>query len=222
MENAITSEGLLIYIRPIIEYWYYSLIVGVFLIFAAKFVEKISIALLGFLLGINVLFPVLLNQFPKLNEWLSEPAYYQISMLIFGVIVAAVLFALYKSFVFIAGFAVVGLIGYYLSDFVLQFFEIQFSFNPLYLTAAVGIGLGILGGLISSKKSSEVISVMSIIAGSGALSAVIVGFIIKNNIEEKITQPLYSSIFIALFLLIVILGFVWNFRKPKKTGGGES
>ncbi|MCD6104258.1 MAG: hypothetical protein J7J43_00530 [Thermosipho sp. (in: Bacteria)] len=222
MENAITPEGILIYIRPIIEYWYYSLIVGVFLIIAAKFVEKISIALLGFLLGINVLFPVLLNQFPQLNEWLAEPAYYQISMLVFGVIVAAVLFALYKSFVFIAGFGVVALIGYYLSDFALQFFDIQLGFNPLYITASIGIGLGILGGLISSKKSSEVISVMSIIAGSGALSAVIVGFIIRDNVDEKMTEPLYSSIFIGLFLLMVILGFVWNFKNPKKTGGGGS
>ncbi|MDK2886891.1 MAG: hypothetical protein PWP54_1469 [Thermosipho sp. (in: thermotogales)] len=222
MESTITPEGILIYIRPVIEYWYYSLIVGVFLIFAAKFIEKLSIALLGFLLGINVLFPVLLNQFPKLNEWFVEPAYYQISMLVFGVIVAAVLFALYKSFVFIAGFAVVGLIGYYLADFAIQFFKIQLSFNPLYITAIVGIGLGILGGLISSKKSSEVISVMSIIAGSAALSAVIVGFIIRNNIEEKITEPLYSSIFIGIFLLLTVLGFIWNFKKQKNTGGGAS
>ncbi|MBO8161407.1 MAG: hypothetical protein H0Z24_07195 [Thermosipho sp. (in: Bacteria)] len=217
MENAVTPDGLLIYLKPIIELWYYSLIAGLFLVFAAKFVEKISIALLGFIIGINVLFPVLLDQIPKLNEWLSDPAYYQISMLVFGVIVAAVLFALYKSFVFIAGFGVIGLIGYYLADFTIKFFDIQFTFNPLYITATAGIIFGILGGIISSKKSSEVITVMSILVGSAALSAVILGFILGESIQDKITQPLYSSIFIAIFLVLVILGFVWNFRKSKKS-----
>ncbi|SHH47733.1 hypothetical protein [Thermosipho atlanticus] len=217
MENTIIPEGLLVYLRPVIEYWYYSLIIGIFLVFAAKFVEKISIALLGFLLGINVLFPVLLNQFPQLNELLTDPAYYQISMLVFGVIVAAVLFALYKSFVFIAGFGVVGIIGYYLADFTIQFFDIQLNFNPLYITALIGVILGLIGGIISTKKSSEVISIMSIVVGSATLSAVVVGLITRNNIEEKITEPLYSSIFIGVFLALVILGSVWNFKRSKKS-----
>ena len=208
-------EGFENYLQPIFDYWYYSLIVGVFLIFAAKFVERITVALFGFLLGINMLFPVLVEQVPQINEWLSNPTYYQIAMIVFGIITAAVLYALYRTVTFVFGFAIVGILGYYIADFAFKYFNISFSIDPMYIKAGVGIVLGILGGILTFKKSTEIIGVLSILVGSGTITAVIIGFILNGD-YQKISEPLYSSVSIIIFLVLVILGFVINFRKKKE------
>lgn len=203
------------YLRPLFDYWYYSLIAGVFLLFAAKFVEKLSVAIFGFIIGINILFPAIVERVPQIKEWLSNPTYYQISMVVFGVIAAAVLYAIYKSITFIFGFLVVGALGYYIANFIIGYFGITLSFEPLYLYAGVAIVLGILGGIVTYKKSAEVIGVLSILVGAGTISAVIIGFILKGDFS-KIDEPLFSSVAIVIFLILVVLGFVINFKKKKE------
>ncbi|OOC43482.1 hypothetical protein [Thermosipho sp. 1074] len=203
-------ENLQFYLKPLFEYWYYSLISGVFLLFAAKFVEKIAIAVLGFLLGINMIFPVVVEKVPQLNEVLSN--YYQIAMIVVGIITAAVLYALYKSITFIFGFGIVGILGYYLTDIVLKYLNLNINFDPTYIAIGTGLVFGILGGIVTYKKSSEVIGILSVLIGAGTLAVVAMKFISHGDL----TTPLYSSVFLVIFLLLVVIGFVVNFRKKKE------
>ncbi|ABR30671.1 hypothetical protein SU69_04135 [Thermosipho melanesiensis] len=204
-------ENLEFYLKPLLNYWYYSLIAGLFLLFAAKFVEKIAIAILGFLAGINMIFPVLVEKFQQFNDFISN--YYQVAMIIVGIVSAAVLYAFYKSITFIFGFGIIGILGYYISDVIIKSLSISFNFDSLYINLGVGIVLGIIGGILTYKKSSEVIGVLSILIGAGTLAAVTMKFI---SGEKFLSTILYSSIFIVIFLTLVVIGFVINFKKEKE------
>ncbi|QTA37265.1 hypothetical protein JYK00_05845 [Thermosipho ferrireducens] len=220
VSESLNVSDLLTYLKPLVDYWFYTLPVAFFLWVAANYVEKFAIALIGFIAGINFIFPFLMEKFPQLDQWLTTDVSKQVAMVILGILVAAIIYALYRAFVFIAGFLILGIIGYYVIDFVVRYFSISFPAESGYFIFGGAILFGIIGGFFAARKSTEIVSILSIIVGSAVISSTIIAVIIKyiiksEDFEKTFSQPVYSSIFVGLLLVFIILGFVINFGKRK-------
>ncbi|MFN3284420.1 MAG: hypothetical protein ACK40Q_09340, partial [Pseudothermotoga sp.] len=132
------------YLWIMLQSWYVVLPICAFLIFAAKFVEKVSVSLFGFLLGGFVIYPLLYDKFEKFREWVagSELSQY-VAFFVLAVVSAIALYVLFKVFVFLVGFFAGAGVVYYLLDFLIKRFDVLSKTNEFFQNNWFVILLGI-------------------------------------------------------------------------------
>lgn len=217
------------YLWLLMQSWYIVVPICVFLIFAARFVEKISVSLFGFLLGGFVVYPMLCDRFEKFREWVtgSELTQY-VAFFVLGIICAIALYILFKVFVFLVGFFVGGGVVYYLLDFLIKRFDILSRTNQFvqqnWFVILLGIcaAFGIVAGFFAVRKSSSVIAILSLLAASVILSIEVIGWIyfFLSKDQEK-TTALFSStvglvVLLVLSLIVFTLGIYFNFSRKRR------
>lgn len=217
------------YLWLLMQSWYVVIPICVFLIFAARFVEKISVSLFGFLLGGFVVYPMLYDRFEKFREWVtgSELTQY-VAFFVLGIICAIALYVLFKVFVFLVGFFVGGGVVYYLLDFLIKRFDVLSKTNQFiqqnWFVIMLGIcaAFGIITGLLAVRKSSSVIAILSLLAASVILSIEAIGWIyfFLSKDQEKTTALFSSTVglvaLLVLSLVVFALGIYFNFSKRKR------
>lgn len=218
------------YLWLMMQTWYVVIPICAFLIFAAKYVEKVSVSLFGFLLGGFVIYPMLFDRFEKFRQWAmgSELTQY-VAFFVIGIISAVALYVLFKVFVFLVGFFAGAGVVYYLLDFLIKRFDLLSKTNEFvqknWFVVLLGLCavFGIFFGFFAMKKSSSVIAVLSLVAASVILSILVVGwlyFLITNDQEKTI--ELFSTkagivVLLVLSLIIFSLGIYLNFSRKRKT-----
>lgn len=206
-------EGIQELLEKSVDIWYISLPVGVFLVLAAKYVEKLAIFLAGFVLGIIVIFPLTekyIYPFLKLESSKIDSTTSMIIMIVIGIITAALCYALYRSFVFILGALLGFALSYYLLNLLVNLMKLDERIPLEYLGWGIIIAsiiIALIGGITALKRETEVVMLFSIIVGSALTSFVILSllwiglriYIPKN--DWKFLLP-----FIVLFLLLIFAG----------------
>ncbi len=217
------------YLWLLLASWYVIIPICVFLIFAAKYVEKISVSLFGFLLGGFVVYPMLCDRFEKFREWVtgSEMTQY-LAFFVIGILCAIALYVLFKVFVFLVGFFAAAGVVYYLVDFLIKRFDILPKTNEFiqnnWFVILLGICAlaGIISGFFAVKKSSSVIAVLSLLAASVILSIEMIGWIyFLFSKDQQKTSELFSTtaglvVLFMLSLVIFICGIYLNFSRKKR------
>lgn len=225
--------------RPhmILELWYVVLPICVFLVFMARYLEKILMPLLGFLIGSFFVSPLLIDWMGKVEflkdlqqKLLQSTAAHSIFVFIVGVLCGAVLYGLYKIFVFLAGFLAAGALGYFVTRLIVQDRDLgtigQIELRVI-LPFVVGAILGIICGLIAVRKSSQVLAVVSLLVASGLLAFSLVGWayvwITKSPVEQvsKLFEniPIVFSLLVTWLVLLafgLILNFKGRIKRPPK------
>ncbi len=218
--GGIGLEGIQNLLEKSVDVWYISLPVGVFLVLAAKYVEKLAIFLAGFVLGAIVVFPLIekyVYPFLKLDPSKIDPTTSVIIMIVVGILTATVCYAFYRSFVFILGALLGFALSYYLLNLLSNLLKLSEKIQVEYLGWGIiiaSIAVALLGGFTALKKETEVVMLFSIIVGSAltsfvALSLLWIGLSIpipKN--DWKFLLP-----FIILFLLLIFAGMKMGERK---------
>jgi len=206
-------EGIQKLLEKSVDVWYISLPVGVFLVLAAKYVEKLAIFLAGFVLGAIVIFPLIekyVYPFLKLDPSKVDPTTSMVVMIVVGIITAAVCYAFYRSFVFILGALLGFALSYYLLSLLSNLLKLDERIPMEYLGWGIiiaSIAVALLGGFTALKKETEVVMLFSIIIGAAltsfvALSLLWIGLSIHIPKDDwKFLLP-----FIILFLLLVFTG----------------
>lgn len=223
------------YLWIMLQSWYVVIPICAFLIFAAKFVEKVSVTLFGFLLGGFVVYPVLYDKFEKFREWVagSELSQY-VAFFVLAIVSAIALYVLFKVFVFLVGFFAGAGVVYYLLDFLIKRFDVLSKTNEFvqnnWFVILLGIcaAFGIFAGLFAMRKSSSVIAILSLLAASVILSIETIGWIyfLVSNDQEK-TLALFSStaglvVLLVLSMVIFVMGIYLNFSRKRKTQKTEA
>lgn len=232
-------------LRPhmILELWYIVIPICGFIVFAAKYLENILLPLLGFLLGAFFASPFLIEWMGKveflkgLQEKLLQSSTAQlIFVLIVGVLCGAVLYGIYKIFVFLAGFLAAGTLGYYITHLIVQGRDLgavgQFELNVL-IPIGVGALLGIFCGLIAVRNSSKVLAAISMLAASGILAFSLVGWVyvwITKSSTEQVYEVFENRLLvfslIVLWLFMLGLSISFNFvrrrgKQPPQSNGNK-
>ncbi len=228
------------FLKPhvVLELWYLVIPISVFVVLAAKYLENILMPMLGFLLGGFFLSPLLIEWMGKveflkgLQEKLIENSTLNlIFVVVLGVLCGAVLYGLYKIFVFLVGFLAGGALGYFITLIVVRGRELgtvgQFDLNVL-VPVGVGIVLGLICGLIAVRKSAQVLAVISLLVASYLLAFSAVGWLyvwITKSPKQEVSklfesQPIVFAL-IFVWLILLVLGLFLNFRKRARQAPAE-
>ncbi|MCS7175351.1 hypothetical protein [Pseudothermotoga sp.] len=220
-------------LHTVLELWYVVIPICIFIVFAAKYLENILMPLLGFLLGTFFAAPFFIEWmgkvefFKELQEKLLQSSTAQlIFALIVGVLCGAVLYGIYKLFVFLAGFSVAGALGYYAVRLIVQGKDLgtvgQFDLNFL-VPIGCGILLGTICGLIAARNSSKVLALISMIVASGLLAFSIVGWVyvwINRSPVDQVLKIFEDRLLVfsltILWLVVLGLAISFNFRRRVK------
>lgn len=221
MPVNVNASEIVNYMIPLSSYWYLSLPIGFFMIFGARYMEKIGMALLGFLLGINFVFPMLYEKIPAMQEYLAQENYKIIAMVVVGIITAALIYALYKFVVFIAGFLLLGAIGYYGFQLIVQYLDVVERI-PYYtmITIVVAAVLGVIGGFAAFKKSEDTIVILSVIVGAATFSSVLMMLVGKyllkvEDLQVFLKEPWVVGVVLVAIIIFAIIGFRISFSRKK-------
>ncbi|RKX54160.1 MAG: hypothetical protein DRP50_04790 [Thermotoga sp.] len=133
---------------------------------------KLIMALLGFVVGFSMLFPYI-NSFNVVSQFLEKnPNLVLPTQILCGVIIAGAFLSLIKIVGFIAGFLISGFLIKAIFDIVLQnnlasqqAIE-NLPVNPNTLGWLIFIGVGVIGGIIASRKTEFAIGLLSMILGA--------------------------------------------------------
>ncbi len=220
----------------VLDLWFILVPVSFFLIFAATYIERIAMSLVGFVLGSYVLFPLLLDKFEPVREWaLAKETNYWVSLIIVGIFSAIVLYLLYKIFVFLVGFLASGAMTYFVLDMFFKKFDFFSRLNNFvqenWFAILLGISavVGIIGGLFASKKSSSIIGILGMICGSFILAVQTIGWIYylivkdKEKTIELFSRPagLVPLVVLTTIILTLSVGISRKTRKKKEKAPDE-
>ncbi|AEH51699.1 hypothetical protein [Pseudothermotoga thermarum] len=199
----------------VLDLWYILVPIAFFLVFAAKYVERVAISFFGFILGGYVLLPILIERFDKIKNWVSNN--YLIALIIAGLIGAIVLYLLYKIFVFLVGFFVFGAVTYFVVDMIFKNFELTSKLNSFiqenWFAILLGFSavIGVIGGLLAIRKSSTIVAVIGAICGSFILAVEAVGWIYylyTRDMQETINAFSETAVLVVVAILTVVILFL--------------
>jgi len=230
-------------LKTVVENWFIILPLSLFMYFGARFMESVTLFLVGILIGF-------LYISPPVMIWLTNQLELSTAMLnilpyIIAITVAIAFLAIYKIGMFVIMAVVSGGLIYFIltisadaiikakgnmiGDFVM-FLQSDTSF---FVIIGISIGIGIIGGIIGSKESKELFQVSSIILGSLGIVLSIYTFIMASIIQgkfllRKLTRdevnklavdlgPLHLTIIAVIFVVLCIFKLSRSFikRQPK-------
>ncbi|PLV57175.1 hypothetical protein [Thermotoga sp. SG1] len=205
------------FLKLVVENWYFSLPAALFLMFASRYVEHVAFAVLGFVMGINFVFP-LLSKIEVLNNYLSNENVRTIVMVAVGVLTAVVIYVLYKYLVFLAAFVVVSFLAYYVINFMVNSFNIQNVQYMDWIVLGLSVLIGFLAGITAYRKEKDFARMLSVIVGSAVLAALVLQYLAGLFNMEFRPESFFENksmvlFYVSLFLLFVFVASWYTFRK---------
>ena len=220
-------------LSQIINQWYFSIPIAVAFLLASRLFPKIIISVVGFITGIGLVYP-LLSQVEYIKNLIGTNETAQIVfMILTGVVVAAVVFALFKFLFFLVGLLAGFFIGIWLYNIIspgvyasiLENYP-QFS-APAWVPFAFAGFLAVIIGILALISQERAVSLISVVIGALILSfygiywlirlvPVTFGTIdVKNDLIELFDL---SGLGILLFMIVLIALCVIGFRisRPRK------
>ncbi|PLV60315.1 hypothetical protein [Thermotoga sp. KOL6] len=212
MENVIGG-----FLKVVIDNWYFSLPAALFLMFASRYVENIAFAVLGFILGINFVFPFLAS-LEALKEYLSNENVKMVVMVAVGVLTAVVIYVLYKYLVFLAAFVTISFLAYYVINFMTNSFGIQNVQYMNWITLGLSAFVGMLAGLTAYRRERDFAKILSILVGAAVFSALVLWYLsglfnVEFNPENFFENKSMVFFYVSLFLLFLFIAAWFTFRK---------
>lgn len=163
-------------LSQIINHWYFSIPIAVALLLASRLFPKIIISVVGFIAGIGLVYPLIANiEYVKNLIGTNETAHI-VFMILTGVVIAAVVFALFKFLFFLVGLLAGFFIGIWLYNIVspVIFASVienypQFS-APAWIPFAFAGFLAVIIGILALISQEKAVSLISVVIGALILS----------------------------------------------------
>jgi len=211
-------EGLIgDFFRLIIKNCYFSLPAALFLMFAARYVEHIAFAVIGFVIGINFVFPLLSN-IEFLKSYLTNENVKVVVLVATGVLTAVVLYVLYRYLVFLAALVTVTFVAYYVINFLVSSFNLQSVQYMNWITFGLSVFIGLLAGLTAYRKEKEFARILSVVVGAAIFSVLVLFYLsglfgVEFKPESLFANKMMIFFYVSLFLLFLFLSAWFTFRK---------
>ncbi len=188
-------------LKAVIENWFIVLPVALFMYFGARFLESVTLFLVGAAIGFFYINPLVMRwvteRFELTDMWLNVLPY------IIAIVVAIAFLAVYKIAVFVlVGIAAGGLVYFLLeviSDAIIKskeavpgdITEFLLSDTAFYVFVGIAVVVGIIGGIVGTKRSREFFQVFSVILGSIGIVLSLYTFIMTSIIQG---EPLFRRL----------------------------
>jgi len=170
--NNISLAGFYPMFSVLIEYWYISLPAAIALLFGSRWFPKIVISAVGFFAGFFLIFPLLL-QIKVIGDYITaNPSSEIFFSLLTGVVVAAIVYSIFRFVFFLGGLLFGAFIGMWLwkilyptldSFLTTQFPNYQLPDWVYYVFIGV---LGLIIGILALASQEKTLIFISIISGS--------------------------------------------------------
>ncbi|HOO33856.1 MAG TPA: hypothetical protein PK466_11470 [Thermotogota bacterium] len=236
LEAAENISQLYPLLSQIIVHWYFSIPVAIALLFASNFFPKIIISVIGFIIGIGMVFPMISNIEYIRNIIGNSSNANIVFMIITGLVIAGVVYALFKFLFFVGGLISGFFIGAWVYNLVYPAVESyiiqQFPgyVAPSWLSFAIAGGFGVLIGVLALISQEKAIAFISIISGSLILSFFSSYWLIQffpdvlgeiQMSQNLICQMQYTSVGILIFVILIIFLCFLGFYSSRRFGKGR-
>lgn len=220
MENIESIYPILTYV---FQYWYFAIPISIALLLGSRWFPQVIIAVVGLVGGMFFLWPFYLKTIPFIEEFITNNPSADIPLsLVTGVIIGALLFALFKFFFLITGVVFGFFLGLWLFNMISPTIidQIQTTANftvPSWASWVVAGVFAVLIGIFAWLSHEKTMSFISIFVGAFILDFFILfglcklfpeflgTFAIKGNIIERVsilTPGLVAAAFILLLLIV--------------------
>ncbi len=236
IESAADISQLYPLLSQIIVHWYISIPVAIALLFASNFFPKIIISVVGFIIGIGMVFPMISN-IEYIRNIIGDSANANLVFaIITGLVIAGVVYALFKFLFFVGGLLSGFFIGAWVYNLIypaIESFIIQqyASYQaPSWLMFAVAGAFGVLIGILALISQESTISFISIISGSMILSFFTSYWLIQflpdalGRIElqaDQISTLQYTNIGLLVFVILIIVFCGLGFYSGRRFARGR-
>lgn len=237
------------FIEITVENWYLILPFSILLFFAARFFESVTIFLVGAAIGFFYLNPFVMGWISKSGFDIPD-VFENLLPYIIAILIGIAFLAIYKIAVFfLVAIASGGLVYFTLQLIIDSFPKIQESLpsetipdNKFmeYALIIVAVVIGIIGGYIGAKKSTQFFRVFSVILGS--LGIVFSGYVVtmmlnynnwdwtiltkdlnevvnKSTLRNELTNYIsnnFNTLHAAIIIVLIVILCILKFKGRKK------
>jgi len=163
-------------LSQIINQWYFSIPVAVALLLASRLFPKIIISVVGFIAGVGLVYPLISNiEYVKNLIGTNETAQI-VFMILTGVVIAAVVFALFKFLFFLVGLLAGFFIGIWLYNIISPGIYASVMNNypqfaaPAWIPFAFAGFLAVIIGILALISQEKAVSLISVVIGALIIS----------------------------------------------------
>ncbi len=200
----------------VVNYWPIALIVGIVLTFFGYYMLRISMAIIGLIVGAYfgqyIWTNFILTNFHIVSS--DQQMVHVIIVLIIAFLATALFIALYKFALFMMGFLAGGAIAYYIYNWAISAMNLKMGSNAQWIRIGVFAVFGLIFGLITIFNEKKAIG--TAMAAIGALItafAVLIPFSNSFSVKpEELLNALVGgkniillTVFVAIFLVLAIL-----------------
>ncbi|TYC06777.1 MAG: hypothetical protein FXF54_00065 [Kosmotoga sp.] len=188
-------------LKAVIENWFIVLPVALFMYFGARFLESVTLFLVGAAIGFFYINPLVMSwitqRFELTDMWLNVLPY------IIAIVIAIAFLAIYKIAVFVLVAIASGGLVYFLLEVIADAIvkskeavpgditEFLLSDTAFYVFVGIAVVVGIVGGIIGTKRSKEFFQVFSVILGSIGIVLSLYTFVMTSIIQG---EPLFRRL----------------------------
>jgi hypothetical protein len=163
-------------LSQIINQWYFSIPIAVALLLASRLFPKIIISVVGFIAGVGLVYPLIYNiEYVKNLIGTNETAQI-VFMILTGVVIAAVVFALFKFLFFLVGMLAGFFIGIWLYNIISPGIYTSIMENypqfsaPAWIPFAFAGFLAVIIGILALISQERAVSLISVVIGALIIS----------------------------------------------------
>src|SRR6056297_223478 len=163
-------------LSQIINQWYFSIPIAVALLLASRLFPKIIISVVGFIAGIGLVYPLIANIDYVKNLIGTNETAQLVFMLLTGVVIAAVVFALFKFLFFLVGLLAGFFIGIWLYNIISPGIYASIMNNypqfnaPAWIPFAFAGFLAVIIGILALISQERAVSLISVVIGALIIS----------------------------------------------------
>ncbi len=233
--NNISFEGFYPMFSVLINYWYISLPAAIALLFGSRWFPKIVVSTIGFFAGMFLIFPLLL-QVQFIGDYISNnPSSEIFFQILTGLVVAAIVYSIFKFVFFVGGFIFGAFIGMWLwkilfpslTNFLTTNFP-NYQLPDWVYYAFIGI-LGLIIGLLAIISQEKTMVFISIISGAMIIMFLGVYGLLKltsgtfgslnNSANGNLVSIQMSTwgvlVFFVGMIILMFIGFRISYRPHK-------
>jgi len=163
-------------LSQIINQWYFSIPIAFALLLASRLFPKIIISVVGFIAGIGLVYPLIANIDYVKNLIGTNETAQLVFMLLTGVVIAAVVFALFKFLFFLVGLLAGFFIGIWLYNIISPGIYASIMNNypqfnaPAWIPFAFAGFLAVIIGILALISQERAVSLISVVIGALIIS----------------------------------------------------
>jgi len=214
-----------------INQWYFFVPIAIALLLASRMFPKIIVSVVGFIAGVGLVYPLILNILSKNNMLVNDETGRVVVMVLIGLVVAVIVYALFKFFFFLVGLLAGFFVGFWLytiisPTIVSRLFK---SEAPEWVQFVFAGCLALIVGIIVLIYHEKALSLISVVFGALILGFYGIFYLIKffpstsgelgffgnidiNENTKMINSIAFSNIGILVFLIILVFLCVIGFK----------